>query len=293
MCSYQKVGTKIFRRRPRQLHYSVYDIHVNQGNPTHRKIAHQLLLLGISLLAAKPVLACEPVLPFMQVMVPALALSGSALVLLFAVVLKSALFAFFERRIPRLRAAWRMFLGNVLTSFVGILVVVMIASAPAIWLVGIPVVYLLCWLPSKRLVRAAPLAWLARTSPAALAGIMTCALLASCILFIAGRGAIETHQLVLYWIIKLAAIFLALLASITLTTVWEEWVIWRLSSRPAGTAFFASALRANLYVLLFVMLVPAALIFPKRLHSPDFLVQRHHATVGQTAAPHLRDVNSR
>jgi len=112
----------------------------------------------------------------------------------------------------------------------------------------VPLVYFLCWLPSPRLVKAAPLAWLARTSPAALAGIMTCALLASCILFMAGRGALEAHQLALYWIIKLAAIFLALFASMTLTTVWEEWVIWRLSSRPDGTGFFASALRANLYV---------------------------------------------
>jgi hypothetical protein len=210
----------------------------------------------------------------MQAMVPALALSGSILVLIVAVVLKSTLFAVFEQRLPRLRAAWRMFLGNVLTSFVGLLVAVMIASSPGVWLVGVPLVYFLCWLPSRRLVKAAPLAWLARTSPAALAGIMTFALLASCILFMAGRGALETHELVRYWIIKLAAIILALFASITLTTVWEEWVIWRLSSYPAGTGFFASALRANLYVLLVIMLIPALLILPKRLHSPDFLAKK-------------------
>src|SRR5205807_8312807 len=102
----------------------------------------------------------------------------------------------------RIRAAWRMFLGNVLTSFVGLLVGVMIASGPGIWLVGVPLVCLLCWLPSRRLVKVAPLAWLARTSPVGIAGIMTCALLTSCILFIAGRGAIRNHQLMLYWIIK-------------------------------------------------------------------------------------------
>ena len=244
-------------------------------------------MLGVSVLVATPAVACEPVVPFMQVMVPALALSGSILVLIVAVVLKSMLFAVFERRLPRLRAAWRMFLGNVLTSFVGLLVAVMIASSPGILLIGVPLVYFLCWLPSRRLVKAAPLAWLARTSPAALAGIMTCALLASCILFMAGRGALETHELVLYWIIKLAAIFLALFASMTLTTVWEEWVIWRLSSHPDGTGFFASVLRANLYVLLLVMLVPAVLILPKRLHSPDFLAQRHNRAASQTNASHL------
>ena len=241
-----------------------------------------LLLVGVSVFAANPALACEPVVPFMQVMVPALALSGSILVLAMAVVLKSVLFAVFERRLPRLRAAWRMFLGNVLTSFVGLLVAVMIASAPSFWLIGAPLVCALCWLPTRRLVKAAPLPWLARRSPAALAGAMTGAMVASCILFMAGRGALETHQHALYWLIKLAAIFLALLASMTLTTVWEEWAIWRLSSRPEGTAFFGSVLRANLYVLLFVMAVPAVLILPKRLKSPEFIAKRHHTMVSQT-----------
>src|SRR6266403_3524795 len=128
--------------------------------------SHRLLVLGVSVLVANPALACEPVVPFMQVMVPALALSRSILVLIVAVILKSMLFAVFERRLPRLRAAWRMLLGNVLTSFVGLLVAVMIASSPVGWSFGAPVVILLCWLPARRLVKAAPLAWLARRSPA-------------------------------------------------------------------------------------------------------------------------------
>jgi hypothetical protein len=243
------------------------------------------LLLAASLLVASPALACEPVVPFMQVMVPALALTGSIFVLVAAVIVKSVLFAVFERRLPRLHAAWRMFLGNVLTSFVGLLVAVMIASGVGVWLVGVPLVCILCWLPSRRLVRVAPVAWLARTSPAGLAGMMTSALLASCILFMVGQGAIRSHQLTLYWIIKLIAIFLALLASVTLTTVWEEWVVWRLSSRPEGKGFFVSVLRTNLYVLVLVMVVPAALILPKRLKSPDFLAKRPSATVAQRSAP--------
>ncbi len=246
---------------------------------------YRFLLLAASLLVASPTLACEPVVPFMQVMVPALALTGSIFVLVAAVIVKSVLFAVFERRLPRLHAAWRMFLGNVLTSFVGLLVAVMIASGVGVWLVGVPLVCILCWLPSRRLVRVAPVAWLARTSPAGLAGMMTSDLLASCILFMVGQGAIRSHQLTLYWIIKLIAIFLALLASVTLTTVWEEWVVWRLSSRPEGKGFFVSVLRTNLYVLVLVMVVPAALILPKRLKSPDFLAKRPSATVAQRSAP--------
>jgi len=244
----------------------------------------RFLLLAIPLIVARPALACEPVVPFIQVMVPALALSGSVLVLAGAVAVKSVLFAVFEWRLPPLRAAWRMFLGNVLTSLVGLLVAVMIASGAGIWLIGVPVACFLCWLPSRRLVKVAPLAWLARTPPANLAVIMTSALVASCFLFMAGQGAIRTHQLMLYWMTKLIAIFLALLASVTLTTVWEEWVIWRLSSRPEGAGFFGSVLRTNLYVLILVMAVPAVLILPRRLKSPDFLAKRHN-TAGAQAAP--------
>jgi hypothetical protein len=245
---------------------------------------YRFAITALLMTAAGRAQACEPVVPFMQVIVPALALSGSILVLAGAVLVKSALFALFERRLPRLRAAWRMFLGNVLTSIVGLLVAAMIANG-AIWLVGVPLVCLLCWLPSRRLVEAAPLGWLARISPAVLAALMTIALLASCMLFMAGQGAISAHRLLLYWIIKLAAIVLALLASITLTTVWEEWAIWRLSGRPEGVAFFAAALRANLYVLVLVMVVPAALILPKRLKSPDFLARRPKIAMVQNVSP--------
>ena len=102
---------------------------MNSINGKHLvSLNHRFLLLGVSLLVAKSAMACEPVVPFMQVMVPALALSGSILVLIVAVVLKSVLFAIFERRLPRLRAAWRMFLGNVLTSFVGLTIGVAIDS---------------------------------------------------------------------------------------------------------------------------------------------------------------------
>jgi hypothetical protein len=252
----------------------------------------QLMVLVLMAFTAKPTLACEPVVPFMQVMVPTLALSGSMLVLAAAVVLKSVLFAFFERRLPRVRAAWRMFLGNLLTSLIGLLVAVMIASAPSFWLIGAPLVCVFCWLPTRRLVKAAPLPWLARRSPAALAGVMTGAMVVSCILFMAGRGALESHQQAFYWIMKLMAIFLALVASMTLTIVWEEWAIWRLSSRPGGTGFFASVLRTNLYVLIFVMAVPAVLILPKRMKSTDFIAKRQDTGVCQTPATNSSDVKS-
>src|SRR5689334_110929 len=123
-----------------------------------------------------------------------------------------------------------MLAGNVITSLVGLFVGAMIASAPGIlWPIRAPLVYLLCWLPSRRLATAASVRPLGLRSPAILAGIMSTAFLASCILFTVGRDALETHHRALYWIVKFVAIFLALLTSVALTTVWEEWVIWRLS----------------------------------------------------------------
>jgi hypothetical protein len=240
------------------------------------------LVFTIPLFLTGRALACEPVIPFMQAMMPALAFSRSIVILVMAVVVKSILFSVFDCRLPRPRAAWRMFLGNVLTSLVGLLVAIMLGSGAA-WIVGAPLAYLLCWLPARRLVKEAPLPWLARLSPALVAGIMTMALLASCFLFMAGQEVITTHRLTLYWILKLVAIALALFASVALTTIWEEWVIWRLSSGPVGTNFFVSALRANLYVLMLVLAVPAVLILPKRLKSPDFLAKRACAACRATA----------
>ena len=245
--------------------------------------SYRFLVMAVTLIGPSPAFACEPVLPLLQVMAPAVALSRSMVVLVVAVIVKSTLFAFFERRLTPAQAAWRMFLGNVLTSLIGVLVAALIASGPGVWLIGVPVVCFVCWLPSRRLVKVAPLAWLGRRSPAMIARLMTFALLASCFLFGAGQEAISTHQMMLYWTIKLAAIFLALLASMTLTTVWEEWIIWRLSARPDGRGFFESALRANLYVMVLLMAVPAALILPKRLKSPDFLAKHRGAEISQTS----------
>jgi len=255
--------------------------HSLMGHPwccPRRGTSNTRFLLSVALLLlTSPAFACEPVLPFVEVMVPTLALSRSIFVLVAAVIMKSVLFAVFERGLPRLAAAWRMLLGNVLTSFIGVLVAAMIANGP-VWIVGVPLAFLLCWMPARRLVKQAPLAWFGKSSPAALAAIMTVGFLASCILFAVGQEAISAHQLLLYWIIKVVAIFMALFASVGLTTIWEEWAIWRLSSRPAGLGFFPAVLRTNLYVLILVMAVPAALILPKRLKSPDFLAKRHVAS---------------
>ena len=70
------------------------------------------------------------------------------------------------------------------------------------------------------------------------------------------------------------AIFTALIVSIVLTAFWEEWVVWKLSRSPVEfTGFIQPVIRANLVVLLCVMLFAAGIALPQRLKSPNFLVK--------------------
>ena len=227
--------------------------------------------------------ACEPVIPFIMTTVPALGL-GSLWVLAAAVAVKCILFARFEPRLPAGRAAWGMLVGNVLTTFVGFVVAVLIGSSPdpMIWMIAAPFVFALCWVPARRVIEEPRIP--SPTSRAAVAVLLAFAFFASCYLFLFGQVAIDTRQMALYWLIKIIAIAIALFASVALTTVWEEWTVWRLSSRSQGVSFFPTVLRANLYTLILVLLVPAAINLPKRLHSPDFLVKRHIVTTAHAGS---------
>ncbi|ABF43757.1 hypothetical protein Acid345_4758 [Candidatus Koribacter versatilis Ellin345] len=246
--------------------------------------AHRIVTLGTMLLITQPALACEPVIPFIMTTVPALGLH-SLWVLAGAVAVKCVLFTRFERRLPSGRAAWGMFVGNIYTTFLGILVAGLIGSASdlIIWMIAAPIVFGLCWLPARRLIAESRVP--SPSSRGGAAALLTTAFFVSCYLFLIGQVAIDTRQLVVYWIVKIAAISIALFASVSLTTIWEEWTVWRVNSRPEGVSYFPSVLRTNLYVLILVLLVPAAINLPKRLHSPDFLTRRHATTTAQTIAP--------
>ena len=223
---------------------------------------------------ARQSLACEPVIPFIQVVAPALALSGSIAALGAAVLLKSMLFALFEKRILFFRGALFMFLGNIVTSFIGLIAAAMIGSG-GVWAIGVPIVFFLSWWPARRIVAAKPGSWFTRMSPGGIATLLTAALCVSCIFFSIGQAAILANRLALYWIIKLLAVYIALVASIALTATWEEWAIWRLAAKPENTAYFGAVIRANVYVLVFIMAFGAVIMLPRRLKSPDFLTKRH------------------
>lgn len=215
---------------------------------------------------------CEPIVPLMQVLGGPGALTGSFTVLVGAVLLKCIAFGLFQKRISFFRSALYMLAGNLLTTVVGVIAGAMLASG-VLWLIALPIVWLLSILPAKRLIAAAPNSRLAGTSAGALAAKMTGGLALSCILFMLAMAAIDSQSAMFYWIFKLAAIYAALAISIVLSAFWEEWVVWKFSrSADTDTSFAIPVIRANLLVLIVVMGVAAALMLPQRLKSPDFLV---------------------
>ncbi len=217
--------------------------------------------------------ACEPVLPFMQVVGGPAALISPTLMLIGAVVIKCVVFAAFQKKISFLHSALFMLAGNAITSVIGLIAGALISSgSAAAWLIGLPAVWAFCLLPADRLIKAAPYAWLKDKRPGVLASIMTGGLVVSCWLFIFAQMAMEHDRLALYWWLKIPAIYLALGISIVLTAFWEEWVVWKFSrGEEDDRSFVAPTIRANLLVLVTIMAVGTALMLPQRLKSPDYL----------------------
>lgn len=225
---------------------------------------------------------CEPILPFIKVVGGPAILVNSWIILLVVVALKAILFSFLQKRLSFTRASLFMFAGNVLTTIIGVIAAALIGSGP-IWMIGTLIVWPLCVVPARRVLAVVKHPWLERFSAAGLAGVMALALLASCFLFAISTVFVDSNHLVIYWLWKLAAVYLALIVSILLTAFWEEWVIWKLSRCPVDyTGFVSPVLRANLFVLLCVMLFAAGFTLPQRLKSPNFLISLgwlHHPSL--------------
>jgi hypothetical protein len=232
----------------------------------------KIILLIVAIFAfSETARACEPVLPFMKVVAGPAVLMGSWILLLAVVSLKSIIFSFLQKQLHFFHALLLMFIGNILTTVIGVIAAAMIGSGPII-VIGFLVVWMLCVIPARRFLAATKTSWLKRFTPGAFAALMALALVISCILF-AVSDAFMDH-FVIYWIWKLVAVYLALIVSIVLTAFWEEWVVWKLSRCPADYAGYVQpVIRANLIVLFCIMLIAAIVMLPQRLKSPNFLVR--------------------
>ena len=244
-----------------------------QGESMRLRVA--FVVVALTLFCAPSLRACEPILPFLRVAGGPITNATSSLALLLAVFGKSLVFATLQKRLSWWRAFLYMLEGNVVSSLVGVIAAALI-GATALFFIGIPFVAILAYVPAKRFCRAFP-RWAPLDSPALVAFLLSVGLGFSCFLFIVGQAAIAADRLSLYWAIKLAAIDLALVISIILSAFWEEWTV---SSQvePNSSDFVAPIVRANVAVLLVVMLIAAVMMFPQRARAWQHLVQLCHRT---------------
>ncbi len=111
--------------------------------------------------------------------------------------------------------------------------------------------------------------WNHRTAAAAATGLY----LVTFFLFGMAMVALD-KSLFGYWVLKFVSIYVALIISIGLTTLWEEWVVSRLAKKQMPeTTFLPAALKANIGALLVGMGYAAVKILPERLQSPVTLTQ--------------------
>jgi hypothetical protein len=206
----------------------------------------------------------------------ALAIGGAALlgqsviVLIAAILVKSALYAWFERS-PSPRASFGAMLGaNILSTLVGCFAAAIVAGVPLFGLAGLA---LCAVLPARRIALAYP-GISAVTSAFGIVFLMTMLVFFSILLWSLARESLHAQgSLGIYWSLKIAYVFGGLLCGLIITVFWEEWAIWR---RFGGGDFdrrrFSSVLAANLITLALVAIYAAAVMLPRRLASPNYLV---------------------
>jgi hypothetical protein len=243
--------------------------HLGGDAPTSLVFAALLCVVPV------PAVACEPLPPLLVLFaVPSLMTGavtgfvGFLASLIIGIGIKCAAFAYFEPSLPPRKAMWFMGLANLVTTCVGILATIALAYPPLLLLS--PVLYGLTCYPVQRLTRHMAWRWL---GPQTLSLLGVLLFLASYILFFLARAQTAPGgSLPLYWVLKLAYLYPALLVSLGLTTLWEEWLVSRWALGPeAQTLFYASVLRANLVMLVLLVGLAAIAAVPKRLAAPDFL----------------------
>jgi hypothetical protein len=182
---------------------------------------------------------------------------------------KCGIFAYYEPTLSKGRALWVIGLANVVTTFVGFFVMFALSMPPLLFL--LPLLYGLTYYPMQRLAPRMPSPWLGPNFLSILALLL---FLASYSLFYLARAQLAPGgSLLLYWLLKLAYIYPALVASLGLTTLWEEWLVSRWAPSVEGQpSFYGSVLRANLVMLLLILGLAAVATLPRRLATPGFLL---------------------
>lgn len=206
--------------------------------------------------------ACEPVAAMLILFgVPVFSLYGIILI-------KAVLFAWMERSSGPLKAFGAMIAANIVSSLIG-LVPLLLAAAPSAMLFGLLLVFLVTILPARRFIAFNPWGLAKNWNPILLAFLILALYVSTFVLFSLAQGMLDVSNTG-YWILKFCYIFIGLLISIGLTTLWEEWVVARVFRKDGS--FMESVLKVNLVAFLIVMAFLAAKALPARLRSPNFLI---------------------
>lgn len=225
-----------------------------------------------------PAVACEPILPLFQLLsgptaAGASILRLSLLGLALAVAIKSALFAFLERRLTWRSAVLYMLLANVVSTIPGIFVAACVASVGGI-VVALPVMILLAWFVGNR--PTAQTKW-AHLGAGTIALAFTGFFFVSVLIYGIALVALNNDNFASYWFFKFVFVTLVACTGIAISAVLEECVVARMSRKSLGKVYFyTSVFRANYITLGLILLVAALRILPQRLDAPHFIVSWLH-----------------
>lgn len=227
-----------------------------------------IFLSTVLVLLPSMVWACEPIVPL------AMLYSGtsfwsviattSALGLLLAIALKSMVFKW-KSGFKTSDAVIFMFLANLYSTLPGILLAVSFSSSLIIF--SSFFIYLI---PARNLVKHKPFD---RFGVPLTAFVLAALTVATAVLF-GFSIEMQSRSLPAYWMVKIFYSSIAIGISILITTACEETVISFLYEKKykEWRSFMEPVMWANLVVFLLLVGTAAALILPKRLASPDFLI---------------------
>ena len=167
-----------------------------------------------------------------------------------------------------------MLLANVVSTIPGVFVAACISSIGG-FLFALPIIALLGWLVSSRLISQTKLSGYIGTGACTLAFMAF--FFVSAVMYGLAQGALDNNSYGRYWIFKFLFVTLVACTGIVISAVLEECVVARLSRKSLGKLFFyTSVFRANYMTLGIILLVAALEMLPKRLHSPHFIVSWFH-----------------
>jgi len=186
--------------------------------------------------------------------------------LLGIVLIKAALFAWLEKTMIWYRAVLFIIAANIFSSIIG-LSLSLTPAVPTLILFCLPIIFIISITPAKRFIEFNPWGVLKKWKPIPLALLITGLYFLTFILFGYSQSVIDS-SLYLYWLIKFCFVFIALVISIGLTILWEEWVV----SKLAKGSYLLNVLKVNLIAFFIIMAILAAFALPRRLQSVDFLI---------------------